>query len=68
MNGLREIARFNEGPRDAGVRQHRRNTIEWLTRARNALEKGDYEGCAGALKGATKEVDALLPVYARDAA
>ena len=34
MNGLREIKRTNEAPRTDGVRQHRRNTIEWLGRAR----------------------------------
>ena len=72
MNGLREIKRTNEAPRTDGVRQHRRNTIEWLGRARAALETGDYEGCKGALKGALKgavqEVDQLLPIPARDAA
>ena len=68
MNGLREIKRTNEAPRTDGVRQHRRNTIEWLGRARAALETGDYEGCKGALKGAVQEVDQLLPIPARDAA
>ena len=68
MNGLKEIRRVSEAPRTDAVRQHRRNTIAWLERARRALEAGDYEGCKGALKGATQEVDFLLPVPARDAA
>lgn len=68
MDGLHEIRRAKEQPCDAHVRQVRLNTVEWLRRARVALDTGDYEGCKGALKGAVQEVDQLLPIPARDAA
>ena len=68
MKGLHEINRRADGLRTDAVRQHRRDVIAWLTRAREKLEQGDYEGCKGALRGANLAVDALLPVPARDAA
>jgi len=68
MNGLRELNRAAEGPCTIGVRQHRRATIEWLQRARKALEAGDYELCANLARQAATEVESLIPPFARTAA
>ena len=53
---------------DDGVKQHRRNTIEWLKRARVALEAGDYELCRNQARQAALEIESLIPVPARTAA
>ena len=66
MNGLRELTRRNEvEARTETVRRHRRNTIEWVTRARKALEAGEYETARNQLLGAAREVEALIPVPQR---
>ena len=63
---LRERIREAESHTD-DTQRRRRNTIAWLARAREVLEKGEYEICAGALHGAKAEVNGLLPFYARAA-
>lgn len=60
MDGLHEIRRANEQPRDAHVRQVRLNTAEWLRRARVALDTGDYELCRNLAQRAAQEVEGLL--------
>lgn len=60
---MRERIRETEGIDD--TRQHRQRTIAWLKMVRQKLDKGDYEGCAGALIGAKHAVNSLLPVNAR---